>query len=82
MIQYIKFGQNTSFGSRERVQISFLGSKFDIQRAGVTLEMRSRSPKSNPFFPMSKLCFCASLVKIHPLVQETACIQGPFLQSL
>ena len=46
-------------------------SKFDIQSAGVTLKMRSRSPKSNHFFPMSQWCFPASLVKIHLLVQET-----------
>ena len=48
---------------------SFL-SKFDIQSAGVTLKMRSRSPKSNHFFPMPQWCFCANLVKIHPSVQE------------
>ena len=156
MIQYIKFGQNTSFGSRDSVQTSFSGqnltfkvpvwpwkwgqghknliisfaclssgsvqvwskstnwfrrkradkalinsfnpidtiyknwpesiilfkrwgadkllffwSKFDIQSAGVTLKMRLRSLKSNHFFPTSHLCFCASLVKIHQLVQET-----------
>ena len=46
MIQYIKFGLKTSFGSRGRVQTSFLAfwSKFDIQSAGVTLKMRSKSP--------------------------------------
>ena len=51
MLQYIKFGQNPSFDSRDRVQTSFLGSKFDIQSVGVTLKIRSRSPKSNHFFP-------------------------------
>ena len=55
IIQYIKFGQNPSFGSSDRVQTSSYGSKFDIQSAGVTLKMRPRSPKSNHFFPMSKL---------------------------
>ena len=59
------FGQNPSFGSRDRVQTSFFWSKFDIQSAGVTLKMRSRSPKSNHFFPMSQCCLFASLVKIH-----------------
>ena len=34
--QYIKFGQNPSFGSRDRVQTSCFWSKFDIQSAGVT----------------------------------------------
>ena len=57
-------------------------SKFDIQSAGVTLKIRSMSPKSNHFFPMSQWCFCASLVKIHRLVQEVECRQGSFLQSL
>ena len=33
--------------------------------------MRSRSPKSNHFFPMSKWCLYASLVKIHQLVKVT-----------
>ena len=36
----------------------------------VTLKMRSRSPKSNQLFPPSQPCICASLVKIHPLVQK------------
>ena len=83
MIQYIqKFGQNPSFGSRDRVQKSFFWSKFDIQSAVVTLKMRSRSPKTNCFFPLSQWCFCSSLVKIHQLVQEIECRQGLFLQSL
>ena len=68
--KYIKFGQNPSFGSRDRVQTSFSGAKSDIQSAGVTLKMRSRSPKSNYFFAMSHRCFCAVLVKIQQLVQE------------
>ena len=42
----MKFGQNPSFGSRDRV---LFWSKF--QRAGVTLKTRSRSPKSNSFLP-------------------------------
>ena len=36
----------------------------------VTLKMRSRSPKSNQLSPPSQPCICASLVKIHPLVQK------------
>ena len=34
----------------------------------VTLKIRSRSPKSNQFFPPSLWCICASLVKFQPLV--------------
>ena len=57
-------------------------SKLDIQSAGVTLKMRSRSPKSNHVFFMSEWCFYVSLVKIHQLVQKIECRQGSFLQSL
>ena len=39
------------------------------------LKMRSRSPKSNHFFPPSQLYIFASFVKIHPLVQTTECRQ-------
>ena len=47
-----------------------------FQSAAVTLEISSRSPKFNQLFPYSKKCpyskpcFCASLVKIHPLSQK------------
>ena len=81
MIQYIKFGRNPSFDSRDSWQTSLFLSKFDIQSTGVTLKMRSRSPKSNHFFPMSQWCFYASLVKIHQLVQEIECRQGSRVQT-
>ena len=42
----------------------------------VTLKIRSRSPKSNHFFPPSWWCICASLVKFHPLVEEIMCTQS------
>ena len=70
LIQHIKFGQNPSFGSRDRVQTFFFSSEFDIQSAGVTLKIRLMSPKSNYFFPMPYWSFYVSLVKIHLLVQE------------
>ena len=47
MIQYIKFGQNLSFGSTDRVETRFFRSKFDIQSACVTLKMSSRSKSKN-----------------------------------
>ena len=53
-------------------------SKFYIQNAGVTLKMRSKSPKSNHFFPMFQWCLCASLVKIHQFIQEIKCRQVSF----
>ena len=43
-----------------------------FQSASVTLEMRSRSFKSNQLFPFSQQCSHASLVKIHSLVQKMA----------
>ena len=79
MIQYIKLGLNP-FCSKDRQD--FFESKFDIQTADVTLKKRSRSTKSNHFFDLFHLCFCATLVKIHLLVQEIECRQGSFLQSL
>ena len=39
----------------------------------VTLKIRSRSSKSNHFFPPSWWCICASLVKFQPLVEEILC---------
>ena len=47
----------------------------------MTLKMRSRSPKSNHFFPLSWWCICASLVKFQPLVQEIVCTQAFFLSK-
>ena len=78
IIQYIKFGQNQSFGSRDRMQTSVFWSNVDIQSAGITSKMRSRSPKSNYFFPISQWCFYVSLVKINQLVQEIERKQGSF----
>ena len=48
----------------------------------MTLKMRSRSPKSNHFFPLSYWCICASLVKFQPLVQEIVCTYTFFYQNL
>ena len=81
-------GQNPSFGSRDRVQTSFFfGQNLTFKVLvctwkWVSLKMRSRSSKSSHFFPMSQWCFCASLIKIHQLVQEIECRQGPYLESL
>ena len=51
-----------------------LGSFLSIYNV-VTLKIRSRSPKSNHFFPSYWCCICASLVKFHPLVKEIMCTQ-------
>ena len=58
-----KFGQN---GSEDNAQKLF----WTFQSAGVTLKIRSRSPKSNLLFPSSQQCVYASLVEIHPLAQK------------
>ena len=77
MLQYIKFGQNPSFGSRDTVQTAFFGQNSTFS-AGVTLKMRSRSPKSNHVFSPSQ-CVSANVIKIHSLVQETECRQEAML---
>ena len=40
------------------------------------LENETMSPKSNHFFLPSQWCVCASLVKIHALVQKVECRQN------
>ena len=45
-----------------------LGSFLSIYNV-VTLKIRSRSPKSNHFFPPYWWCICATLVKFHLLVK-------------
>ena len=47
MLQYIKIGQNPSFGSRGKC----FWSKFDTQIADVTVKMRSRPPNLITSFP-------------------------------
>ena len=47
--------------SQARVQTSYFWSHFDIQSTGVTLQMRSRSPKlitSIPHLPIPVMCLC------------------------
>ena len=77
MIQYVKFGQNPLFGLRDRVQTIFFYQNLTV-KVLVDLENMSKSPISNIFYPMSKWCFYASLVKIHQLVQEIVCRQASF----
>ena len=55
MIQYIVWPKSIIWFKRYGADKLFW-SKFDIQSAGVTLKMRSRSPKSYHFFPMSQWC--------------------------
>ena len=52
MIEYVKFGQNPLFGSRDNVWKPYFASKFDIQNARQYL-IKSLTP--------SKQCICASL---------------------
>ena len=78
MLQYIKFGQNPSFGSRDRVQTSCVWSKFDFQSAGVTLKMRSRSPKSNHFFPTSNVVYMQVRSKSTYWFRRKECRHGSF----
>ena len=65
-----EFNKNTciSIVSRDRVQINRFWSKFDILMSPVTLEIRSRSPKSNPLIPLVQWCIHVSMIRIHWLV--------------
>ena len=54
-----------------------LGSFLSIYNV-VTLKIRSRSSKSNHFFPPSWWCICASLVKFQPLIKEIVSTQTFF----
>ena len=54
-----------------------LGSFLSIYNV-VTLKIRSRSPKSNHFFPLSWWWIYASLIKFQPLVKEIVCTQTFF----
>ena len=47
MIQYINFDQNSLFGLSDRVQTSFIWSKFDIQSAGAIFLKKNPILKSN-----------------------------------
>ena len=54
-----------------------LGSSLSIYNV-VTLKIRSRSPKSKHFFPLSWWCIYASFVKFQPLVKEIVSTQTFF----
>ena len=71
MIQYIKFDL--------RIQCMvhccnrrkpYFGQNLTFQSAGMTLKIRSRSPKSKQLILHSQQCIYKSFVKIHPLVQK------------
>ena len=53
MTQYIKFSENTLFNSRDIIQNPYFGQNLTFQSAGVTLKIKSKSPKYNPHFPFS-----------------------------
>ena len=50
-----EFNKNSSIVSQDRVQTNRFWSKFDILMSHVTLDIRSRSPKTNPFIPLFHL---------------------------
>ena len=56
-------------------------SHFLKSKPSCDLEMGSRSPKSNQFLSLSQQYSCASLVKIHPFIQEIGCRQAIFQHS-
>ena len=72
--------KNLSIVSQNRVQRNHFWSKFDILMPPVTLEIRSRSPKSNPLIPLLQWCIHVSMIRIHLLVHEIGCIQAFFVK--
>ena len=54
------------------------GQTLKLQSDVVTLNIRSRSSKSNQFFSVPIQCIYASLVEIHPVVQKTEVRKGWF----
>ena len=72
-LQYMKFGQNPSFDSRDRVQIHLFESKFEKCTVCIVWwpwKFWSRSPKSNQIFEPSQCYNIWSLARIRHLVQE------------
>ena len=61
---------NPSIISKKSMYKQNFGQTLKLQSAVVTLNIRSRSSKSNQLFFVTKECINASLVKIHPLVQK------------
>ena len=51
--QYIEIGQNPLFGSRDNMRKPYFGKNLTFQSTGVTLKIRSRSPKSNKLLTAS-----------------------------
>ena len=75
MMYPCEFNKNPSIVSQNRVQRNRFWSKFDIIMSPVTLEKRSRSPKSNPLIPLLQWYIHVSMIRIHLLVHEIGCIK-------
>ena len=65
MIQHMKLSLNPSVGSRDRVHVSVFWHNISNLKCLCDLENEVNIPKSKHFFPLSRCCICASLVKIH-----------------
>ena len=78
MIQYKKFGWDPSFGSRNRVQTSFLGGQNVTFKVLVWPWKWGQCHQNLIISYQSLNGFFAHLVKIHQLVQEIECRQGSF----
>ena len=76
MMYPCEFNKTLSIVSQNRVQRNRFWSKFDILMPPVTLEIRSRSPKSNPLIPLLQWCIHVSMIRIHLSVHEIGCIQA------
>ena len=80
MMYPCEFNKNPSIVSQNIVQRNRFWSKFDILMSPVTLEIGSRSPKSNPLIPLHQRCIHVGMIWIHLLVHEIGCIQAFLVQ--
>ena len=76
MLYPCKYDWNLPTSSWDMVHTNTFWLKFGSLSPAVTLKIRSRSPKSNQLFIVSKYYIHdANLVKIHPPVHEILCKQ-------
>ena len=73
MLYPCKSSWNLPTNSWDMVHTSTFGLKFGSLSPAVTLKIRSRSPKPNQLFIMSKCYIHANLVTIHPPVHAISC---------
>ena len=87
MMYPCEFNKNSLTVSQDRVQTNRSWSKFDILMSPVileirsmTLEIRSKAPKSNPSISLFQWCIHMSMIRIRLLAHGIGCIQALLVQ--